>query len=169
MGRITKNFEICPSHADEAGITAATEEELVSRIAYVKGKSVFECHPQSAVISADTMVFSDGERLGKPSDAADAKRMLHKLSGKTHTVMTAVWLFYGAREQTLLEKTEVTFRPLSEEEINRYVESGAPMDKAGAYGIQECDFVQKIDGDYDNVVGLPVNGLNELLKTAEVL
>lgn len=114
------------------------------------------------VITADTIVYVDGEVLGKPRDKADAVRMLRLISGRWHEVITGVTLMTAARERSFAVTTRVRFCNLTDDEINRYVESGLPMDKAGAYGIQEWIGyvgVEAIEGSYFNVVGLPVQRL----------
>ena len=119
------------------------------------------------VITADTVVICDDEVLGKPTDAADARRMLHLLSGRTHHVVTGVCLTTAFRQRSFSVRTEVTFKPLSDEEISYYVENYKPFDKAGAYGIQEWIGyigVTGINGSYFNVMGLPVQRIYEELK-----
>ncbi len=118
--------------------------------------------PDELVITADTIVYVDGEVLGKPRDKADARRMLRLISGRWHEVITGVTLMTAARERSFAVTTKVRFCNLTDDEINRYVESGLPMDKAGAYGIQEWIGyvgVEAIEGSYFNVVGLPVQRL----------
>ena len=118
--------------------------------------------PDELVITADTIVYVDGEVLGKPHDKADARRMLRLISGRWHEVITGVTLMTAARERSFAVTTKVRFCNLTDDEINRYVESGLPMDKAGAYGIQEWIGyvgVEAIEGSYFNVVGLPVHRL----------
>ena len=123
--------------------------------------------PDELVITADTIVYVDGEVLGKPRDKADAERMLHLISGRWHEVITGVTLMTAAREHSFAVTTRVKFANLADSEINSYVESGLPMDKAGAYGIQEWIGyvgVEAIEGSYFNVVGLPVQRLYRELK-----
>ncbi len=118
--------------------------------------------PDELVITADTIVYVDGEVLGKPHDKADARRMLRLISGRWHEVITGVTLMTAAKERSFAVTTRVRFCNLTDDEINRYVESGLPMDKAGAYGIQEWIGyigVEAIEGSYFNVVGLPVQRL----------
>jgi len=118
--------------------------------------------PDELVITADTIVYVDGNVLGKPRDKADAQRMLHLISGRWHEVITGVTLMTTAKEHSFAVTTKVKFGNLTDDEINRYVESGMPMDKAGAYGIQEWIGyvgVEAIEGSYFNVVGLPVQRL----------
>ena len=118
------------------------------------------------VITADTMVFLDGKKLGKPADQAEALSMLTALQGRHHTVCTGVTVRQGDRFETESETTEVYFRPVSREEILAYIATGEPMDKAGAYGIQGrgCVLVEGIDGNYHNVVGLPTCLLAGMLR-----
>ena len=118
------------------------------------------------IITADTIVYMDGQVLGKPLDEEDACQMLRSLSGKTHQVITGVTLLTTTREQTFASVSQVTFADLTDEEIRHYVSHYHPTDKAGAYGIQELGglFVSGIDGDYFNVMGLPLCRLNLLLK-----
>lgn len=122
----------------------------------------------AVVIAADTIVVCDGEILGKPHSKEDACRMLSLLSGRSHQVMTGMTVMRGDRIESHTEITEVFFRQISEKEIIRYVESGEPMDKAGAYGIQggAALFAEKLQGDYYNVMGLPVCRLTQMLKSA---
>lgn len=118
--------------------------------------------PDELVITADTIVYVDGEVLGKPADKADACRMLRLISGRWHEVITGVTLMTAVKERSFAVTTKVRFCNLTDDEINRYVESGLPMDKAGAYGIQEWIGyvgVEAIEGSYFNVVGLPVQRL----------
>ena len=118
--------------------------------------------PDELVITADTIVYVDGQVLGKPADKADARRMLRLISGRWHEVITGVTLMTAERERSFAVTTKVKFCSLTDDEINSYVESGLPMDKAGAYGIQECIGyvgVEAIDGSYFNVLGLPVQRL----------
>ena len=124
--------------------------------------------PDELVITADTIVYVDGEVLGKPRDKADAERMLHLISGRWHEVITGVTLMTSDRERSFAVTTRVKFANLTDNEINSYVESGLPMDKAGAYGIQEWIGyvgVEAIEGSYFNVVGLPVQRLYRELIT----
>lgn len=152
----------------------------VMALARLKNDAVWEAYPDecegAAVLSADTVVWSPslGAPLGKPKDTDDAERMLRALSGTSHLVVTGVELRYArdgrVRGSLFAEETEVFFRPLGRDEIARYVQSGDPMDKAGAYGIQSgaCAFVRGIRGDYFNVVGLPVcRVVEELNRTAD--
>ncbi len=176
-------FEICPAKGEER-ITKSVPHEVVEEVASQKAIEVAsmvrtyeETHQELVtpsdlmVIGADTIVSCGGQILGKPKDERDACHMLKLLSGGTHQVYTGVSIVLldasgKAGQVTFHEKTDVTMRAMSEEEIRRYVATGEPMDKAGAYGIQgKCAiFVDKIDGDYNNVVGLPVAAIYRELK-----
>ena len=144
-------------------------EEIVCHISRQKSLAL-ESADDEIVITADTMVFLDQQRLGKPADEADALRMLTALQGRHHTVCTGVTVRQGQRIITQAERTHVYFRNLSQAELLAYIRSGEPMDKAGAYGIQELGalLVERIDGDYFNVVGLPVVLLSRLLAQFNV-
>ena len=122
--------------------------------------------PEDVVVAADTIVVCDGIVLGKPKDEAQAIEMLSLLSGRAHQVMTGCTVLRGHKDETLTEVTDIPFRPLSPGEIRRYVATGEPMDKAGAYGIQggAALFCQRMEGDYYNVMGLPVCALGPVLK-----
>ena len=161
------DFEILVPQADESYDPAASPEEIVSSICRKKGQAAQALvRDRSAVIiSADTMVFLDGLRLGKPKDEADAFSMLSALSGRTHHVCTGVTVCQGSRVETRSEATAVTFRPLLEREIWAYIRTGDPMDKAGSYGVQgkAALFVSGIEGDYFNVMGLPLHLLGRML------
>ena len=122
--------------------------------------------PEDVVVAADTIVVCDGIVLGKPRDEAQAIEMLSLLSGRAHQVMTGCTVLRGQKDETFTEVTDIHFRPLSPGEIRRYVATGDPMDKAGAYGIQggAALFCQRMEGDYYNVMGLPVCALGQVLK-----
>ena len=164
-------FEVKTMEIDERGMSGHSPSELVCNIAMEKGLDVSDRNPDAIVISADTMVFIDDEPLGKPENAEMAKSYLRKLSGRTHTVITGVAIFADDMCSVFYEKTKVTFYVLSEEWINEYVESGDCFDKAGAYGIQTVGalMVEHINGDYNNVVGLPIAGLFRELKHLQLI
>ncbi|OCA92405.1 Maf family protein [Pseudobacillus wudalianchiensis] len=159
-------FTVKVSHADETIPSGITPEEAVMHLASVKAAAVAKNDEDHFVIGADTVVVLDGEILGKPSDRQEAKEMLQRLSGRTHAVCTGVAVRHKGSECSFYEKTNVTFWKLTEEEINGYLDTGEPFDKAGAYGIQGAGaiFVKKIDGDYFSVVGLPISSLYRQLK-----
>jgi len=143
-------------------------EQLAEYLALKKAEDVAASHPEALVIGADTIVVVDGIALGQPADAANAREMLEKLSGRGHRVITgfALMCLASGAKKVKSVSTKVYFRPLSDEEIDSYIKSGEPMDKAGAYAIQggAASFVEKTEGDYYNVVGLPVGELLESLK-----
>lgn len=144
-----------------------SKEEAIEQIAYTKADVVFEKHRDAIVIGADTMVYCEGAVLGKPNDKADAKEMLVMLSGKTHEVITGVVILCEDKQIKFHETTKVTFYELEESLIDWYLDTLESFDKAGAYGIQGKGklLVKKIQGDYFNVVGLPVARLyRELMK-----
>lgn len=151
------SFEIDVEGVDETPI-GNTPEEKVCSIAEQKCAPVAARRKADCVIGADTVVSLDGDILGKPKDEADAKAMLRRLSGREHTVYTGVCIINADKKLVFCEATRVKFFELSQEDIDAYVSSGEPMDKAGAYGIQGlgCTLVEGICGDYFNVVGLPV-------------
>lgn len=163
-----KNFEILVPEADEAYDQDLTPEEIVSSICRKKGEAAraLAGDPAAIIITADTMVFLDGLRLGKPRTKEEAYQMLSALSGRTHHVCTGVTLCRGGRMDTRAETTAVTFRPLAEEEIWAYIHTGDPFDKAGAYGVQGLAalFIPRIEGDYFNVMGLPLFLLGNMLR-----
>ena len=169
LSQIGLAFEVDKSDAQECP-HSVVPEEIVRELSFAKAQEVFQRRRQGRegllVIGADTLVFLDGQPMGKPKDEEDACRMLRLLSGKTHEVYTGVYI-QGAKENFLFhEKTEVTFFELTDEEIEAYVRTGEPMDKAGAYGIQGKGalFVERINGDYLNVVGLPLAKTVKYLK-----
>lgn len=143
--------------------------EVVKELAYRKAAAVAKEHQDHWVIGSDTIVVLNGEILGKPINRADAQETLKKLSGQTHEVYTGVSIILGRHDYVFVEKTNVTFWELSDLEIERYLDTGEPFDKAGSYGIQGYGalFVKQIDGDYYSVVGLPVSRLARELKTLQ--
>lgn len=149
-------FEIRAAGVDETPLPNETAEALVVRLAELKAHAV-PCGPDEIVLAADTTVACDADILNKPENAAEAARMLRRLSGRAHDVFTGVTLRHCDGEETLVERTAVWFAPLSDEDIAWYVASGEPLGKAGAYGIQgrASRFVTRIEGSYPNVVGLP--------------
>lgn len=153
------------SQADEKMDSAKRPEDEVSRISRNKARAVARADGD-IVIGADTIVVCDGMILGKPKNEADAYRMLAMLSGRAHQVMTGVTVLQDEKCVSFTEITDVYFRALTETEINDYIRSGDPLDKAGAYGIQSGAslFVERIVGDYYNVVGLPVCHLSQVLR-----
>lgn len=173
LRQIGVQFDTVVSDVDEH-IPPCEPRELVCALAERKAEAVFEKDGSIPVIGADTVVVLDGNVMGKPSDHADAERMLRSLSGRTHDVYTGVCVIYrdaGARRVVLRDvcRTSVTFTDMSESDIAAYASSPEPYDKAGAYGIQGlgAKYIEKIDGDYFNVVGLPLCRLAKLLACVE--
>lgn len=163
------DVQVIPADIDESARPGEGPFELVERLARGKAEAVSSAHaaPGETVVAADTIVALDGELLGKPADEADARRMLRALSGKTHQVATGVCIARGERIDSFVDITDVTFYELSDAEIDAYVATGEPMDKAGAYGIQGTYgrmLVERIDGDFYNVVGLPIAKVVRALK-----
>lgn len=167
MEFIKPEFEIIPSLKEEVVPEGLDIEDIPAFLAAQKALDIAKDKKDCLVIGCDTVVTLGGVIMGKPKDETDAKAVLMRLSGRTHTVISGVCLCYMGRTMTFSEKTDVTFYDLSEEEIDSYIASGSPLDKAGAYGIQDgaALFVKKIDGDYYNVVGLPVAKLAKEIKT----
>lgn len=160
------SFDVRPVHIDESPLEGESAADYVERLAEVKARAAWR--EAEVTLGADTTVAVDGEILGKPRDAADAQRMLQKLSGRTHEVLTGFCLYNGELARPGIELTHVSFLELNAEEISDYVASGEPMDKAGAYGIQglASRFVYGIKGCYFNVVGLPVSRVYAFLRSA---
>jgi septum formation protein len=167
------DFEVVPAHADESRRPSEAAADYVRRLAGEKariaGRQLSDklAHGSTVIIGADTVVVIDSEILGKPSSAANAREMLRRLSGKTHEVYTGLAALQGnGTAHTAVEKTGVTFEPLSEEEIEDYIASGEPFDKAGAYAIQGRGgkFISRIEGCYFNVMGLPLARLYAILR-----
>ena len=151
--------KVCPADFDEVSGSAVQAEDVVLANAIGKCKAVVKIKGDSLpVIAADTVVVAEGVILGKPQNEEDAVEMLKQLSGKTHKVMTGIAVSYAGEMLAEVCETEVVFRELTDEEIKKYVATGEPLDKAGAYGIQGMGavLVEKIDGCYNNVVGLPL-------------
>jgi len=161
-----RDFDIRVPQAEESYPAGLTPRQTVEYISREKAEAARKlCGPEEIFITADTMVFLDDTRLGKPRDEADALRMLTALQGRRHTVCTGVTVGQGGHLLTESEATEVTFRPATEAELRSYIRTGEPMDKAGAYGIQEKGalLVESINGDFFNVMGLPVLRLSRML------
>ena len=167
MRQIGIDFTVDPADVDERVLPGETPEAYAIRVALDKARVAAQRAGTAIVIAADTIVVLDGVILGKPSSTEDAERMLTMLSGRTHQVMTGMAAMDPASGKTLTRAsiTNVRFRELSPEEIKWYVRTGEPLDKAGAYGIQEKGslFISRIEGCYFNVVGLPLSLLSEML------
>lgn len=165
-------FEVIPSRKEEI-FTGTTPKEVVEELSRQKAVEVGDMVEDSPVIiGGDTIVVLEGQILGKPRDEEDAKKMLRMLQGKTHQVYTGITVFVkGEISFTFSEITYVTMYPMSEQEIQDYVMTGEPLDKAGSYGIQgkAAKYIKKIDGDYNTVVGFPVARLYQELKRRDML
>lgn len=168
LQQIGLSFSVRPADIDETPEPRETPEHYVERLARAKALAVAQSSPECLVLGSDTSVVLDRVILGKPSGASEARAMLARLSGATHQVMTAVALAWDGVCHSRLVVTEVRFRALSAGEIEAYVASGEPMDKAGSYGIQGLGgiFVNELRGSYSAVVGLPVQETAALLADA---
>ena len=164
LSYIADEFTIIPGDLEETAYGAPREQTL--RLAKDKAMDIAKSHPDAVVIGADTLVAIGGKVLGKPKDKEEAASMLRSLSGKTHEVYTGVAIICNGNVMTECAVTEVAFDVMSDEEIAAYIETGEPMDKAGAYGIQGCcgKFIRGISGCYFNVMGLPQNTVYRMLK-----
>lgn len=164
------DFTVETSHASE-DIPLCAAGQYVEALAAVKAGAVFEKHRSDCVVGCDTVVFADDGIIGKPRDREDAFRILSLLSGRTHTVFTGVCVLAPGSKQVFHDETEVLFRPLCAREIENYIDTGEPFDKAGAYGIQGpgCFLVDRLDGNYFNVIGLPAPKLYEALSRVGIL
>lgn len=173
MAKITPDFEVCVSSADETLPDGTAPEQAVAILSERKAQAVAELPGMQdcAVIGSDTVVALGGQILGKPKDREQAKEMLRALSGNTHTVYTGVTVLSPAGKSTFVSAADVCFYPLTEQEIADYVSTGEADDKAGSYGIQGKGalLVQSIRGDYYTVVGLPVAQLYRVLRELSLL
>ena len=173
LAELIPNFTVIPSQADERIEETLAPDKLVLRLAKLKAEEVaFRAeNAGKIVVGSDTVVAFGENVLGKPKDEEDAFRMLKMLSGKAHTVYTGVcFSLVKAGEyrcDVAVDKTEVYFNELSDEWIRAYIKSGSPMDKAGAYGIQDGGLVKEIKGSYTNVVGFPLETVEKMIKKAE--
>ena len=158
-------FLVQVSQADETMDPSVSPAEAVAQVSLRKALAV-ERSAEDVVIAADTIVVCAGQILGKPKDEADAFRMLRLLSGREHQVMTGLTVLRGEDQRVCTEITDIHFRELTDREIRAYIRTGEPMDKAGSYGIQggAALFAQRLEGDYYNVMGLPVCRLGQILK-----
>jgi septum formation protein len=163
-------FAILPAEIDETPRAGEVPGDYAMRMAHEKAAVVRARCPSAVVLGADTVVIADGEILGKPTDAADAARMLNRLSDRVHVVHTAVVLSWKASVVSELCTTRVHFRPMSQEEIAWYISTGEPYGKAGAYAIQgrASRFIDWIDGSWSNVVGLPVATVHRMLRETSI-
>lgn len=171
LGELLGSFEVAVAPIDEEGLTTADPWETAERLAVAKAAFVYASRPEALVIAGDTVVALDvggaWRQLAKPADAADACAMLRALSGRTHVVVTGVSLCWPGGSTSFTESSRVRFRELTDEEIAQYVATGSPMDKAGAYGLQDesQDFIERVEGSVTNVIGLPMERLSDILST----
>ena len=172
LGRMgITDFTVRVPEVEESYPAGLSPEETVCYISREKSDAArLLCDENELIITADTMVFLDDKRLGKPKDEAQALEMLTALAGRRHTVCTGVTVRRGDVILTRAQSTDVYFRPATERELRAYIRTGEPMDKAGAYGVQGKGslLVRRIDGNFFNVMGLPVEMLAEMLKTFEI-
>lgn len=171
LENIGLDFEVLTARGEEFVDLSCAFSETVRKIALQKNEQIISNNTfkeSAVIICADTMVVCNGKIMGKPKNNDDARRMLNMLSGNTHQVLTGYSLYDTETKKIIsdFESTDVTFKVLDEQEIENYIKTGEPMDKAGAYGIQlkASLFVEKIHGDYFNIVGLPVSKIYKLLK-----
>ena len=167
LANLVSLFEVLPSNENE-DVVCDSPEQTVRQLSYIKAKSIFQNNQDALVIGADTIVVFQDKILGKPKDEKEAFEILSVLSNQTHKVVTGVTVMTSDVCITFAETSFVTFRNLSEKEILDYIKTGSPMDKAGAYGIQDSGFVCDIQGSFDNVVGLPTERLAQVLTNLEV-
>jgi septum formation protein len=158
--------EVRPSNIDETMHVGETPRGHAERLAREKAQTLHATNADAVIIGSDTIVVVDNDVLGKPADRAQAAAMLRRLSGRSHVVITAVAVCWGEQLVCEAEEVEVTFRALSDREIEQYIDTGEPMDKAGAYGIQGygATIVERVNGDYFAVMGLPLNRLTRLAR-----
>lgn len=166
-----EDFEVIPSDADETPPEGVDAEYIPEILAVRKAADVAKSHPDALVIGCDTVVILDGEIFGKPKSVEEAFVMLKRLSGRTHEVVSGVCLSLCGKTMSFTQKTNVTFYPLSDEDIMRYITESSPLDKAGSYGIQDRGglFVRSLEGDHYNVIGFPIARLKIELERFEKL
>ncbi|HBR92862.1 Maf family protein [Coraliomargarita sp. SDUM461003] len=168
MQRMGLRFEIRPTHVEEDDSGSQGPEVMVLENAKLKASTLSELEPEALVLGSDTTVAWDAHVLSKPVDLADARRMLQMLSGRTHTVYTAVSLYWqaGGLAHTFVERSDVRFQQLDDARIDQYFARVNPLDKAGAYGIQEGRelIIEHVEGSVENVMGLPIQALEQTLR-----
>lgn len=166
LSKIFSDFKIIPSDAEDKAEVFLPPKQKVQYLAKIKAQDIKNKYNNALVIGSDTIVALDDNILEKPKSKDDAIKMLENLSGRTHSVFTAVCICYEDKETSFVEETKVTFEKMTDKEIKNYTDTDEPYDKAGAYGIQglACKYISKIDGDYFNVCGLPVSKLYYTLK-----
>lgn len=166
LQRLVPEFKTVPANIDESQRKEELPQDYVLRMSQEKAKTVQKNYPKELILASDTIVALDKNILGKPQDKEDAFSMLKSLSGKTHKVYTAMCLLENKKEMTTVESCDVTFYPLSDEDILKYLATEEYVDKAGSYGIQGQGalLIEKIAGDYYTVMGLPIAKLNRMLR-----
>ncbi len=168
LKRLNLQFTVVPSKIKEDGYEHLGAEKMVKELALLKAKDVSKLVEDTIIIAADTIIENNGKIIGKPENNEDAKIMLKELKNSKHTVVTglAIYSTFDGKEVTTYDKTDVYFSDLSDNEIDKYISTGEPMDKSGAYAIQGLGsvFVEKIEGSYFTVMGLPVHKLVKILK-----
>lgn len=163
LKELISDFEIMAQNVDEVSTQRRPAKRAVE-LALLKLGSLPSLYADALAVSADTLVYRAGKFYGKPRDNEDARRILRELSGKKHYVYTGVAVYFKGRICTFADKSSVRFKTLSDDEIDAYIATGSPMDKAGAYGIQDKQAVVSYKGSYSNIVGLPVEKLKKLLN-----
>ena len=159
------DFIVDPSLNDEVFDFTLSIDEALKNVAHQKAKDVQTRHSKDIVIASDTIVYFQGKVLGKPKSEQDAKMMLQALSGNTHQVKTAVCILRNQDRIDFVCTSDVTFHKLTDEQIEHYIHEKKPFDKAGSYGIQECDFVKTYTGEFTNIVGLPQEACKRIFQT----
>jgi septum formation protein len=159
-------FEVLPSQIAEIVVANESPQDMVVRLARAKAEAVHKLRPEAIIIGADTVVVCDNQILGKPASLEHARRILRQLGGRTHEVLTGVCLIQGNIYKVNFSRTVIQFSSLTSQEIESYLSTGEPLDKAGAYGIQGfgARFIERVNGCYSNVVGLPLSLLYQMLK-----
>jgi septum formation protein len=165
LARLVPAFEVVPADVEEEPLPGERPESTARRLAREKWRTISALHPEAIVVAGDTVVAVGERQLAKPKDEAEAREMLRALSGRAHEVLTAICIGPCRRPIERIASTTVRFRELGDEEIARYVATGEPMDKAGAYAIQggAAAFVASVEGSTTNVIGLPLEALEEAL------
>ena len=166
MKLLNLDYEIQASHIEEINDLSLSHEELVMDLAFQKANAIFKDNKDALVLGFDTLVIIDDLILGKPKDEAEAKHFLQILSGKTHKVLTGCAMIKKGYSRSFYTQSLVTFWDITEKEIDDYIKTKEPMDKAGAYGIQDHGsiFIKSISGDYFTIVGFPISRINQELK-----
>lgn len=170
LTQIGVEFSVVAADIDESVLFEESGADYVSRLALAKAQTIASQHLNSSVLAADTCIVFDGVILGKPKDAEHARQMLTQLSGQTHQVMTAIAMVCGDHRQVRLSISEVTMAAISNQAMSRYLDSKESMDKAGSYAIQgfAAVFIERLEGSYSSVMGLPLYETAELLRQFDV-